>query len=150
MAAGSIGLRENHMGRSSGSSCHSEGRPCQDLKILLIDSDESFRGALAGNLREDGHEVTEYAVQEALPPLATLEGVGLVLTDYQPSERGLAFVDVFHTLHPTTPVVLVTAFWSHHLEAELARRNFLVMLRKPFDYDDLHELVHRLTAHGAK
>ncbi len=81
--------------------------------------------------------------------MATLEGIALVLTDYQPSERGLAFADAFHAVHPTTPIVLVTAFWSHHLEAELARRNFLVMLRKPFDYDDLHELVHRLAGRGS-
>jgi hypothetical protein len=42
------------------------------------------------------------------------------------------------------PVVLVTAYWTADLEAQIAARRFVRLYRKPVDYEELHQIVHEL------
>jgi DNA-binding NtrC family response regulator len=110
----------------------------------LIDDDADFRTGLAAMLRDDGHEVQEFCRPNELPALARLPGFDAVITDYRMvGHDGLVFADCFHAVHPTVPVVLITAYWTHHLEAEASRRSFLHLWRKPIDYNELHELLLR-------
>jgi two-component system, NtrC family, nitrogen regulation response regulator GlnG len=117
-------------------------RPASDAMVLLVDDDDVFRSALAANLREDGHRVEEFHAPRDLPELATLEEVSVLITDYQLSgEDGLTLADRFHGAHPRAPVFMVTSYWTEHLEAEAARRDFLTLLRKPLDYDEIARLL---------
>ena len=110
--------------------------------ILLVDDEGSFRDSLAEMLRDDGHEVLAYAAPAAIPPLDTLGGVELLLTDYDmPQTNGLTLADRFHAYHPTVPVLLATAY-RIGLDAEVARRPFLRMVQKPIPYETLHRLIH--------
>ena len=78
--------------------------------ILLVDDEGSFRDSLAEMLRDDGHEVLAYPDPGALPPLHTLSGVDLLLTDYDmPKTNGLTLADRFHACHPRVPVLLVSS-----------------------------------------
>jgi len=121
-------------------------RSCGEIIVLVVDDDENFRNAVADNLRDDGHPVLESDAPSRLPPLARLEQVALVVTDYQmPASDGLAFADAFHAAHPDVPIVLVSAQWTSDLRIQTAARSFLRVLRKPVDYDDLHALLHQLT-----
>ena len=89
--------------------------------ILLVDDDPSFRLGLAGVLGDDGHEVFAYAFPARSPRTVRLRGVTLLITDYDmPGENGIAFADRFHAARPDVPVVLVTAYRTHAIEA-LAR-----------------------------
>ena len=111
-------------------------------RILLVDDEGSFRDSLADMLRDDGHEVLAYEAPAAIPPLDTLVGVELLLTDYEmPQTNGLELADRFHACHPTVPVLLATAFRTG-LETEVARRPFIRMVQKPVPYDTLHRLIH--------
>lgn len=113
--------------------------------VLLMDDDDAFRGALADNLREDGYAVVDFSGVHELPPLAKLTEVKAVVTDYDmPGTDGLAFAEQFHAVHPDTPIIVVTAYSTPELEADLATRTYLSVLRKPFDYDDLHELLGQI------
>jgi len=113
--------------------------------VVLVDNDHGFRGALAENLRDDGHRVVEYAAPIELPPLATLSKVGLLIADYElPRSNGLAFADTFHAVHPTVPIVLMTAFPTRYLVTQSAAREFMRLLAKPFDYARLREILHNL------
>jgi DNA-binding NtrC family response regulator len=108
------------------------------MVILVVDDDRDFRAGLAANLRDDGYEVREFDSPRALPALDTLGDVDAVVSDYQMGQYdGLRLADRFHASHPATPFIMVTAYWSHHLEAEVAKRKFIVMRRKPLDYEDL-------------
>lgn len=121
-------------------------RPCSEIAIVLIDDEEAFRTGLAGILRDDGHEVREYDVTE-LPAEPEPGPVALLITDYHmPGRDGLAVADAFHTTHPDVPIVLLTAHATRALEAEVAARDFVCLLPKPVDYDELHALLHRLAA----
>lgn len=110
--------------------------------VLLLDDDEDFRLALAATLADDGHVVRHFARPAEVPPLSSLEGLAILILDYQVGgEDGLLFADRFHSAHPDVPVVMVTAYCSDHLDAEVAARDFITLRRKPVDYDDLARLL---------
>lgn len=113
-----------------------------DAMVLLIDDDDIFRSGLAANLRDDGHRVEDFGSPADLPALTSFEEVSVLITDYQiAGEDGLALADRFHGAHPQAPVFMVTSYWTEHLEAEAARRDFLTLLRKPLDYDEIARLL---------
>jgi len=127
-------------------SCLNKAPRNSDSCVLLLDEDEDFRNGLAEHLRDDGYVVRECAVTTDLPPLDALRDVNLVITDYQlAGDDGLRFSDRFHHSHPRVPIVMVTSFWTHHLEAASRRRNFLHLLLKPLEYTELFALIGRLT-----
>jgi CheY-like chemotaxis protein len=113
--------------------------------VVIVDDDSSFRSGLAEHLRDDGHTVAEYDSPAALPPLESLAPPSLLITDYQmPGEDGLRLAKRLHAVHPNVPVIIVTAYWTEHLDAEANGLGFVTVHRKPCDYFDFHDLVHRL------
>lgn len=120
-------------------------RECSDVHVIVVDDDESFRTGLAANLVDDGHVVRAYAAPAEVPDARVLGDVQVVVTDYQMGGcDGIRFADAVHEAHPSVPVVLVTAYWTRDLEAEVETRTFLRLCRKPVDYDELHGLLHEL------
>jgi DNA-binding NtrC family response regulator len=120
-------------------------RPCGEIIVLVVDDDDGFRSAVVDNLRDDGHPVLECQDPSEVPPLAGLNQVALVVTDYHmPVIDGLAFADAFHAVHPGVPVVLVSAQWTPDVTTQATTRGFMRVLHKPIDYDDLHTLLHQL------
>ncbi|MBX3026761.1 response regulator [bacterium] len=110
--------------------------------VLLLDDDEDFRKALADNLADDGIAVQQFGRPSQVPPLESLERLTMLILDYQmDGENGLDFADRFHDTHPDVPVVMVTAYWSAHLDAEVERRGYLQLRRKPVDYEELARLL---------
>ena len=101
---------------------------------------------MTANLRDDGHVVREYAAPPAIENGGSLADVALVITDYQlDGANGLVFADAVHAANPALPVILVTAYATSDLEAEVAKRPFLTLCRKPVDYDHLHDTIHQRT-----
>ena len=110
--------------------------------VLLVDSDDDFRAALAANLSDDGYRVVHFARPSDVPSLAVFEGLTMLILDYQmEGEDGLSFADRFHATHPTVPVVMVTTYASRQLEAAIAAREFITLRRKPVDYDELANML---------
>jgi DNA-binding NtrC family response regulator len=145
MVAALLLLRSSLMARYSGSISPAEVHTRNESVVLLVDDDESFRSALAENLRDDGFEVIEYAAAPEVPPLAAFQDVRVVVTDYDmPGTDGLSFADTFHAVHPTVPIIMVTGACTTQLEAEATARGFMSLMRKPLEYDRLHSLLHRL------
>jgi len=110
--------------------------------VLLLDDDDDFRSALAANLTDDGYRVQHFAHPVDLPPLTSLQGVTMLILDYQfARENGLSFADRFHAAHPDVPVVMLTTYWSTFLDTQVAARNFITLRRKPVDYEELARLL---------
>jgi two-component system response regulator AtoC len=116
-------------------------------RILVIDDDENFRRGLAENLRDDGYAVQEYAAAGEVPP--QLSGIELVITDYlMAGENGLTFARRFHAVHPSVPVVMITAHTTPEVEKE-AGAGFICVLHKPVRYERVQRLVEHLAGHNA-
>ena len=110
--------------------------------ILLLDDDDTFRSALAETLRDDGYEVADYAEPSQLPPLGTFDRVTNVIADWQmPTSDGITFADKFHAVHRDVPVIVITAYSTDGLEAQVAARPFVQLLPKPVDYGTLLSLL---------
>jgi DNA-binding NtrC family response regulator len=117
---------------------------CSTMPILLVDDEASFRTSLAETLRDDGHEVLDYGAPADVPPLDGLR-VTMLVTDYEmPGKTGIELADAFHAHHPRLPVLLITAYRTHFLEAQIGHRPYLRLSHKPVDYDALHALIHEL------
>jgi DNA-binding NtrC family response regulator len=100
---------------------------------------------LAGLLRDDGHGLLDFARPALVPEFTALGEVGLLVTDYEmPDQNGFELADAFHAAHPQTPVIVITGLHSRIVEIEAARRDFVHLIFKPVDYDDLHALIHRV------
>ena len=111
-----------------------EAIPCRNLPVLLLDDNHSFRRGVAELLRDNGHEVRDYTHPLEVPPIPTLGEISLVVSDYQmPGQDGLAFADAFHRVHPTVPIILVTASIVPRLRTEAAVRSFLHLAPKPVE-----------------
>ena len=118
--------------------------------IVLLDDDESFRNALAENLRDDGYQVVEYATAHEVPPLTALREVTVVVTDYDmPGTNGLTFADTFHAVYPSVPIIIVTGVCTKSLETQAAARGFVSVLRKPIQYDQLQDLLYQTSGLGS-
>lgn len=112
--------------------------------LLLLDDDDDFRRALASNLRDDGFRVLEFRSPTQVPDIDQLDPVvAVIVDDHMPGEDGLTFSDRFHALRPDVPVVMLSAYMTGYLEAQLAQREFAETLHKPFDYEDLLDLLQR-------
>ena len=116
------------------------------MEILVLDHDGDFRDGLVGCLEEDGHRVLAYPSPTLLPGLDILAGVEAAITEYvMDGEDGLRFAERLNQHKPEVPVIIATAYPGNHLEAAAAARNFLHLLRKPFRYEVLANLLSRLT-----
>jgi DNA-binding response OmpR family regulator len=110
--------------------------------VLLLDDDDDFRLALAANLIDDGHRVLHFPTPRHVPPLASLQGLTMLILDYQiQGEDGLSFADRFHDAHPDVPVVMVSAYRSEFLRTATAARGFVTLLTKPVDYEELARML---------
>lgn len=135
---------------SAASTSHLIHSAVDSLTVLLVDDDEVFRRGLAENLRDDGDVVFEYGEADAVPLLSALDGVTVVVTDYEmPGSDGLCFADRIHAARPQLPVVMLTAQREAPLEANAAVRGFVRLVYKPVEYHRLHELLHALVDHAA-
>src|SRR5262249_3699429 len=90
-----------------------------------------------------------FALPAEVPEDGRVLDITLLVTDYDlPGENGVAFADRLHAARPDVPVVLVTAFRTHAVDAQAVVRPFLTVLSKPLDYDQFHVLLHELIASG--
>jgi DNA-binding NtrC family response regulator len=118
---------------------------CSAIPILLVDDEDSFRTSFAETLRDDGHEVLDYGSPAAVPPFEGLRQVALLVTDYEmPGTTGIQLADAFHARHPSRPVLLVTAYRTQALDAQIGDRSYVRLFHKPVDYDAIHALIHEL------
>jgi DNA-binding NtrC family response regulator len=117
---------------------------CKAIGVLLVDSDECFRTGLAGNLRDDGHQVCEYAAAAEVPPISLLGTIAAAVMEYSSaSPEHLELADAIHKAFPAAAVLLVTPCSSNDTEMDTASRQFLHVQARPLDYAVLHDFVHR-------
>jgi CheY-like chemotaxis protein len=120
------------------------------LTVLLAEDDANLRSMLAIVLRRDGHRVQEFRDGGELrvhlcgrgrenPQL--VEGVVVVTDLRMPEVDGLTLMQEMRAIGRPLPFILLTAFGSPDVHAAAHAAGAVAVLDKPFDFDDLREVI---------
>ena len=106
--------------------------PAADL--LVVDDDADMLRLLTMRLTAAGYRVTAVTSAEAALTELQLKRPQLVLSDVRlPGKDGLALFDDIRLLHPSLPVILLTAHGTIPDAVEATERGVFTYLTKPFD-----------------
>src|SRR5205809_5376396 len=117
-------------------------------RILIADDHDALRRGLARGLTSAGHEVEEAANgSQAIERLH--EGhFDVVLSDLKMGgSDGLDVLRTTKTLHPTTAVILMTAFGSVHTAVEAMKIGAFDYVQKPFEIEEMELKVEKAIEH---
>jgi len=121
------------------------------MNILVVDDEGSF-GKLVGRVlsREGMNVTTTTRGEEAIELLAQCDP-RLVIVDYMLKEErdGLDVIEVMRRTCPGLPALLISGFPSDDVELRVASMGSTYYLEKPFESDELLNLVHYILGREA-
>ena len=104
------------------------------VDLLVVDDDADMLRLLTMRLTAAGYRVTAVTSAEAALTELQLKRPQLVLSDVRlPGKDGLALFDDIRVLHPSLPVILLTAHGTIPDAVEATERGVFTYLTKPFD-----------------
>ena len=113
-------------------------------RLLVVDDDADMLRLLSMRLMSAGYQVTAVTSAESALTQLEIEHPQLVLSDVRlPGRDGLALFDEIRKRHPTLPVILLTAHGSEQLVRIASSRGACGCLSKPFDIDEIAQVVER-------
>jgi len=117
------------------------------MKALVIDDDDGIRWLLSRVLREEHFEVVEAGtLSEARQ--AMQQPFDLIFLDvYLPDGNGM---DMLKTENLQAPVVMLTAETTFDHAAEAYQAGAMEYLPKPFDLNEVRQLIHRVQVQPVK
>src|SRR5690606_35899672 len=116
-------------------------------RVLLAEDDAALRGLLAEELENDGFLVVQarngYELMEAVARHTDgEEHFDAIVTDIRmPGPEGMFALASLREEDWQTPVIVTTAFGDANTHEEARRLGAIRVLDKPFDYDELRELL---------
>jgi CheY-like chemotaxis protein len=130
--------------------------PTARARILLAEDDLEMSDLLNETLLGEGYAVTRASNGlELLEQITRLRmepqhgrffDVDLIISDIRmPWVSGLEMLKELRTNDRTTPVILITAFGDEQVHMQALRQGACAVLDKPFDLEQLVELVRRHT-----
>jgi two-component system response regulator HydG len=116
-------------------------------QILVVEDDDDTRAAVAGTLRELGHNVAPFSnARAALTALEERQFDVLVSDIRMPGTDGLQLCANVVGNYPDLPVVLMTAYGDSTAVVQGLRAGAVDFLPKPFSLDDLKQAIERALA----
>src|SRR5919199_57254 len=113
-------------------------------RILIADDHDALRRGLARGLTEAGHEVEEASNGNAAIEKLHDSYFDVVLSDLKMG--GSDGMDVLRTtkaLHPTTAVILMTAFGSVNTAVEAMKNGAFDYVQKPFEIEEMEVKIEK-------
>ncbi len=118
-------------------------KPC----VLVVDDEVAMVRSLELLLRPVADVKKAYSVPEAEESLASHTKIDCVITDVSmPEESGLNLLEKMRKKSPETPVIIMTAFSSVPQAVEAMHRGAFEYVVKPFENQDMVEVVKRAIA----
>jgi two-component system, response regulator, stage 0 sporulation protein F len=114
-------------------------------RILVVDDEENARVALSKILTHDGYDVSSAGNGvEALNYLRSKD-VELIITDLNmPEMNGLMFLRELNRSHPSSNVIMITAYGEVESYLEAMTLGAFEYINKPVKYDDLKKVINKI------
>ncbi|MCA9692548.1 MAG: sigma-54-dependent Fis family transcriptional regulator, partial [Myxococcales bacterium] len=119
-------------------------------RILLVDDEPNLRKVLGALLRQQGLEV--HAEEDGEAALARVRSApsqtfDAVITDLRmPRLDGIGLLKALNSHEPNLPVIVLTAHGSVDSAVEAVKLGAFDYLEKPFDRDQIHQVVEKAIA----
>jgi DNA-binding NtrC family response regulator len=118
-------------------------------RVLVVDDHRQARESMADVLRRANHQVETLASAVEALKLLERESFDCIVTDLQmPGMSGLEFIRHLHRRPHGAQVLMVTAHASVASAVDAMRHGAFDYIEKPFDVDQLEQLVARAIHHG--
>jgi two-component system response regulator (stage 0 sporulation protein F) len=114
-------------------------------RILVVDDEENARVALSKILAHEGYDVSSAGNGvEALNYLRSKD-VELIITDLNmPEMNGLMFLRELNRSHPSSNVIMITAYGEVESYLEAMTLGAFEYINKPVKYDDLRKIINKI------
>jgi Nif-specific regulatory protein len=113
-------------------------------RILIADDHDALRRGLARGLSEAGHEVEEASNGNAAIERLHEGSFDIVLSDLKMGgSDGLDVLRTTRALHPTTAVILMTAFGSVNTAVEAMKMGAFDYVQKPFEIEEMELKIEK-------
>jgi DNA-binding NtrC family response regulator len=117
-------------------------------RILVADDHDALRRGLVRGLTEAGHEVEEASNGNAAIERLHDSYFDVVLSDLKMGgSDGLDVLRTAKSLHPSTAVILMTAFGSVHTAVEAMKIGAFDYVQKPFEIEEMELKVEKAIEH---
>ena len=118
--------------------------------VLVVDDEEIVRDSLASWLTEDGYTVDTAPDGPTALEMLRVRPYAVVLGDLKmPGMDGLEMLVRARRLRPETPIILMTAYATVETAVQAMKQGAHDYLVKPFEPEDLSQMVARLTPNQA-
>jgi len=118
-------------------------------RVLVVDDHRQAREAMADVLRRAGHQVACCSCAAEALQIVQRETFDCVVTDLKmPGMDGVEFIVQLEQRQYGAQIVMVTAHASVATAVEAMRHGAFDYIEKPFDIDQLEQLVARAIRHG--
>src|SRR3982751_2872515 len=113
-------------------------------RILVADDHDALRRGLARGLAEAGHEVEEASNGNAAIERLHDSYFDVVLSDLKMGgSDGMDVLRTTRAMHPTTAVILMTAFGSVNTAVEAMKTGAFDYVQKPFEIEEMEVKIEK-------
>ena len=128
------------------------GRVVPDgLEVLVVDDEPTLRALVAEVLAGLGHHVATAADAPAAMRFLTARAFDVVVTDIRlPGGDGLSVFRLARREHPSTEVILMTAYGDVDEAVASIKEGALDYLTKPFELDEITTRIARVNERRAR
>lgn len=116
-------------------------------KILIVDDEENARIGLSKLLSQEGYEVDSVANGHEALEFLRRKKVNLVISDINmPEMNGLVFLRELSRHHPSTSVIMITAYGGVESYLEAMNLGAYEYLNKPVKLEELKSVMRKIFA----
>src|SRR5438045_5511045 len=113
-------------------------------RILIADDHDALRRGLARGLAEAGHEIEEAPNGNAAIERLHDSHFDVILSDLKMGgSDGLDVLRTARAMHPTTAVILMTAFGSVNTAVEAMKIGAFDYVQKPFEIEEMEVKIEK-------
>lgn len=116
------------------------------MKVLVADDDFEMRSLLTVELQDEGYLVCQAGDGPDALDCLRLFLPDLVITDLRMPDGGMGLVARLRAAAPGTPIIVMTAFGSAEIEAQVHQNGATAYFNKPVRMGELKTAVRRLLA----